>query len=229
MTRSNQSILGIALLLTAGVSSNALGQDSTSTLMSIDEVMTDVLNFHDPLHTIWPDVNMLEVEALSEVIERLTQAYDADRQDADERTRLIEKLIGDSEYDEQLIKESIKVAKDADDDVEKKRLEELKKVYATRRKYLSRIGDLRENERELSETRIDYVSQLAVVLENSKLLLAARESGEDADLLAAERELIRQSRELGNRLAAVASNVKKVNSTRDKAFDQREKLISAHK
>lgn len=220
-------ILAIAINLSAVVSCQlAAGQDSTRTLKTEGEVMTDVLNLNDPAISIWPSVNTVEIEALSSSVEDLLAAYEADRLDADERTRLIDAMIADSEEDEELIKAKIDLAKEADDDEMKKSLEDLKDLYVLRRKYLVRIGKLRDEERKLAESRIDYVSQLGDVLEIAQSLLAARENGDRAELLGTERELIRQSRELGSRLDAVAGSVKKVNAERDKAFDAREELIS---
>jgi len=205
----------------------AVGQDSTHTLKRADEVMEDVLDLTDPVLSVWPDVNTVEIEVFSAGIDKLLEAYEADRLDADERTRAIEAMISEAKRDEELIKTQIKAAKDADDDVEKDRLEDLKDLYVLRRKYLVRISKLRAEERKLSESRLDYVSKLADVLSISQDFLGARESGDRDDLLGTERELIRQSKELGVRLGGVSSNLKKVNTERDKAFEAREKLISA--
>ena len=206
----------------------AFAQDSTATLKSADEILEDVLDLNDPMLSIWPDVNTLEIEALSVIVPNLTEAYEADRLDADERTREIDALISKSERDEEVIKDETKLAKDADDDVEEDRLKDLKTLYVLRRKYLVRIKKLRAEERKLAETRIDYVRQLGEVLEKSQQLLSAREDGSGKNLPAIERELIRQSKELGVRLNLVAGNLKKVNTERDKAFSQREKLMSAN-
>lgn len=235
MRRTLTKIITAALAFTVILPLNtASGQDSTktptttSTLKSADEVLNDVLDLNDPMLSIWPDVNTLEIEALSAIVPKLTEAYEADRLDADERTREIDALISESERDEKAIKDKTKLAKDADDDVEKDRLKDLKSLYVLRRKYLVRIKTLRAEERKLAETRIDYVRQLDEVLKKSEQLLGAREDGSGKDLPAIERELIRQSKELGVRLSAVAGNLKKVNTGRDKAFSQREKLMSAN-
>jgi hypothetical protein len=119
-------------------------------------------------------------------------------------------------------------AKVADLEDEKDRLEKAKDFYEQRRKYLERVTKIRDNERKVAETRIDYVNQLSYVLETAKDLVEAR-ANEDTDAsLATEREMIRQSTELGERLSLVASNVKKANSEREKAFAEREKLIAAY-
>jgi len=241
MTSSLKPILAATLAFTVVLSlETASGQDSTdtantagttntaSTLKSADEVMLDVLDLTNPMLSIWPDVNTVEIEVLAAAVPALTEAYEADRLDADERTRAIDALISEAERDEKVIKDEMKAAKDADDDVEKDRLKDLQKLYVLRRKYLVRIKNLRAEERKLSETRIDYVRQLSEVLEKSQQLLAAREDGGGKDLPAIERELIRQSKELGGRLDAVAGKLKKVNTERDKAFSQREKLMSAN-
>ena len=229
MTGTVKRILSATLALTVFLSWDAAsGQDTTNALKTADEVMEDVLDLNDPLLSIWPTVNTVEIEALSAGVEKLTEAYEADRLEADERTREIESMIGDAERDEKIIKEKISLAKDADDDEEKERLEDLKDLYILRRKYLVRIGKLRDEERQLAETRIDYVRQLEDVLEKASQLVSARESGEGDDLLGIERELIRQSKELGIRQDAVAGNLKKVNTEREKAFKEREKLMSAY-
>ncbi len=241
MIRSLKLNLSATLAFTVILSSGtAYGQDSTdtantagttnstSTLKAADEVMLDVLDLTDPMLSIWPDVNTVEIEVLSAAVPALTEAYEGDRLDADKRTRKIDALISESERDEKVIKDEMKLAKDADDDVEKDRLKNVQSLYVLRRKYLVRIKKLRAEERKLAETRIDYVRQLSEVLGKAEQLLSAREDGGRKDLPAIERELIRQSKELGARLNAVAGNLKKVNSERDKAFNQREKLMSAN-
>ncbi len=241
MTSSLKPILAATLAFTVILSlETAFGQDSTdtantagttnstSTLKAADEVMLDVLDLTDPMLSIWPDVNTVEIEVLSAAVPALTEAYEGDRLDADKRTRKIDALISESERDEKVIKDEMKLAKDADDDVEKDRLKNVQSLYVLRRKYLVRIKKLRAEERKLAETRIDYVRQLSEVLGKAEQLLSAREDGGRKDLPAIERELIRQSKELGARLNAVAGNLKKVNSERDKAFNQREKLMSAN-
>ena len=235
MTRTLKPILAATLAFAVLFSQDAaFGQDSTdaptasSTLKPADQVLEDVLNLNDPMLSIWPDVNTLEIEALSAIVPNLTEAYEADRLDADERTREIDAMISESERIERVIKDESSLAKEAEDDVEKERLKDLKDLYVLRRKYLVRIKNLRAEERKLAETRIDYVRQLDEVLQKSDQLLSAREEGGGKDLPAIERELIRQSKELGARLSAVAGNLKKVNSERDKAFSQREKLMSAN-
>ena len=196
--------------------------------MPADELMSDVLDLNDPVLSIWPSVNDLEIESLSVAVVKLLEAYESDRLDADERTREIQSMVSDARRDETVLKDLIKVARKAKDDVEKKKLEDLKKLYEVRRKYLERVTKIRDGERKLAETRIDYVNQLDYVLEMARQLVIARATGEVDDRLATERELIRQSTELGNRLGAVASNLKKVNNEREKAFENREKLIASY-
>lgn len=122
----------------------ASGQDSTdvlnraSGLIAADKVMEDVLDLNDPVLSIWPSINDLEIESLSAAVLKLRDAYESDRLNADDRTRKILSLISDAEFNEELIKGMIKDAKDADDDAEKDRLENLKDDYELRRKYLKR-------------------------------------------------------------------------------------------
>jgi hypothetical protein len=223
-TASRALLVSFLLLCTS-----ARAQDSTLALKSPDDLMTDVLDLTDPAISIWPRVNTVEVEALSSTIDALKEAYESDRLESDERTRLIETMISESEKDEEIIDAMIDVAKETDDDAEKDRLEDLLDLYKDRRKYLNRIADLRATERELAESRIDYVGELENVLGLAEDLLVAREAGDQAELLATERELIRQSRQLGATLDAVAGKVKDVNGDREKAFEEREKLISTHR
>ena len=197
-------------------------------LVPADKLMTDVLDLKDPVLSIWPGINEIELESLTAAVKNLRGAYEQDRLDADERTRTVFSMISDAERDEERIKDLIKAAKDADNDVEKDRLEDLKKDYQQRRKYLTRIGKIRDGERELAEARIDYASQLDNVLELARQLVEARTTGGADDLLGTERELIRQSKELGLRSGAVSSKLKKVNGEREKAFKEREKLIASY-
>jgi len=229
MNRTFISFLSPAVAFTILFSWNtALGQDTTDSMIPAIELMADVLDLNDPVLSIWPSVNDVEIESLSAAVAKLMDAYESDRLDADDRTRKILSMISDAEFDEERIKKMIKAAKDADDDVEKDRLEDLKDDYEVHRKYLSRIGKVRDGERQLAETRIDYVSQLDNVLVIARQLVSARATGGAEDLLGTERELIRQSKELGARLGAVASNLKKVNGEREKAFKDREKLIATY-
>ncbi|TDI76578.1 MAG: hypothetical protein E2O84_02440 [Bacteroidetes bacterium] len=206
----------------------AFGQNDPDSLLSSDKLMLDVLDLNDPVLSIWPTINNVEIESLSAAVVNLTGAYEANRLDADERTRQIQAMVAVAKRNEEKIKTMIKAAKKADDDEEKDRLEDLKDVYELRRKYLQRVSKVRDGERQLAETRIDYVNQLTYFLEIAEQLVAARESGNSTDLLGTERELIRQSKELGGRSSAVAGRLKKVNSEREKAFKDREKLIAAY-
>jgi hypothetical protein len=204
----------------------ALAQDSAGEYKSEKELMSDVLDLNDPVLSIWPSINNLELESLSAAVKKLKEAYEADRTDADVRARNIESMVIDAIADVDVIKVRINAAKDAKDDAEKKRLESVKDDYELRRKYLERIGSVRDGERKLAESNIDYVKQLEDVLEKAETLDRKRKSGNEDEKLAAERELIRQSKELGERLSQVSDNLKKVNSEREKAFKDREKLLS---
>lgn len=206
----------------------SFAQNEEGVLKEADELMANVIDLNDPVLSIWPTVNDVEVESLSAAVLRLTEAYEADRLDADERTRELQAMVSDTETDEETIKDLIKVAKDEDNDDERDRLEDLKDVYELRRKYLERITKVREGERQLAETRIDYVNQLSDVLVLAQQLVNARESGDVDEMLGTERELIRQSGELGQRLDKVAGNLKRVNNERERAFRDREKLIAAY-
>ncbi len=229
MKRIFNCFLSAATLCTMVLSwSTANAQDTTDFPIPAEDLMADVLNLNDPVTSIWPSVNDVEIESLSAAVSKLMEAYESDRLDADDRTRRIQSMIADAEGDEKRIKQMIKIAKDADDDVEKDRLEDLKDDYEVHRKYLSRISKVRDGERKLAETRIDYVSQLDNVLTIARQLVSARATGGTEDLLGTERELIRQSKELGARLGAVASNLKKVNGEREKAYKDREKLIAKY-
>ena len=135
-------------------------------------------------------------------------------------------MVSDAKNDEIVLKDLIRVARKAKDDVEKKRLEALRKFHVVRRKYLERVTKIRDGERQLAEKRIDYVNQLEYVLEMATQLVNARATDSVDERLATERELIRQSRELSARLGLVASNLKKVNAERERAFTDREKLIA---
>jgi len=73
-----------------------------------------------------------------------------------------------------------------------------------------------------------FGGNLRFVKRGGDLRWAGREDGSGKNLPAIERELIRQSKGLGVRLNLVAGNLKKVNTERDKAFSQREKLMSAN-
>ncbi len=103
----------------------ASGQDSTdvlnraSGLIAADKVMEDVLDLNDPVLSIWPSINDLEIESLSAAVLKLRDAYESDRLDADDRTRKILSMISDAEFDEELVKGMIKNAKDADDEPRK--------------------------------------------------------------------------------------------------------------
>jgi hypothetical protein len=221
---SPKLILSTALIM---VLQTAWAQDSMQVTQSAEEIMRDVLDLNDPVLSVWPDVNTVEIEVFSASVTRLHESYEAERLDADERTREIEAMIAEARRVEDIIKDDIKAAKEADDDVEKDRLEDLKDLYEMRRKYLERMSRLRAEERKLSESRIDYVSQLSDVLGLAKQFIAARQSNDRDELLGTERELIRQSKELGGRLNAVAGHLRKVNTERDRAFEAREDLISA--
>lgn len=240
-----------SVLLLAPLAASAQ-DDTDSPYKTVDILMTDVLDLNDPVLSIWPNVNDLEIQSLSAAVQNLTEAYESDRLEADERTREIQSMVADAKDDELSLKESIDATKDMIKDaknIEKKadegakvaaktvvselesdkdRLEKTKKFYEERRKYLERVTKIRDGERRVAEMRIDYVNQLAYVLEMATDLVAARASGDTDARLATERELIRQSTELGNRLGDVASNLKKVNSEREKAFGEREKLIAAY-
>ena len=228
MTSTTNRIAAAALALTIILSMDVFGQDSTGTLKQPDQIMEDLLDLNDPMLSIWPNVNTIEIEVLSAGIDRLKGAYEADRLEADERTRKIDAMISEVDRDQEVIKEKNNLAKEAKDDVEKERLKDLKNLYSLRRKYLVRIKKLRDVERQLAETRLDNISQLGDVLKIANELAEARETRDGYDLLGIERELIRQSKQLGVTLNGVATNLKKVNTERDKAFDEREKLISAH-
>ena len=220
-----------ALVFIASTPANyqqAFGQNDPDSLLTSDKLMLDVLDLNDPVLSIWPTINNIEIESLSSAVTNLTGAYEANRLDADERTREILAMVAAAKRNEDKIKIMIKAAKDADDDDEKDRLEDLKDVYELRRKYLERVSKVRDGERQLAETRIDYVNQLTYFLEIAEQLVAARESGNSNEMLGTERELIRQSKELGARSSAVAGKLKKVNSEREKAFKDREKLIAAY-
>jgi vacuolar-type H+-ATPase subunit I/STV1 len=242
-------ITAVILVASTGTS---IAQDSTNTFKTAELLMSDVLNLNDPVLSIWPNVNDLEIESLSAAVQNLTEAYESDRLDADLRTREIQSMVADAKSDEVSLKEMIsvtkdlikaakKVAKDAEDGAkaseeakvkelegQKDDLEKAKKFYEERRKYLERVTKIRDGERKVAETRIDYVNQLAYVLDIAKDLVDARETEDTDARLATEREMIRQSTELGLRLSAVASNIKKANSEREKAFKEREKLIAAY-
>lgn len=227
MTRTFKHILSATLACAILFSwDNASGQDSTPTFKQADDLMSDVLDLNDPVLSIWPNVNDLEIASLSVAVVALTEAYESDRLDADERTREIQSMVSDAKNDEIVLKDLIRVARKAKDDVEKKRLEALRKFHIVRRKYLERVTKIRDGERQLAETRIDYVNQLEYVLEMATQLVNARATDNVDERLATERELIRQSRELSARLGLVASNLKKVNAERERAFTDREKLIA---
>lgn len=210
-------------------SSTAVEQSLSAGLLPADELMADVLDLKDPMLSIWPGINDLELESLLSAVKNLREAYESDRLDADDRAREVLSMISHASRDEEKIKDLIKVAKDADNDAEENRLKDLKKDYETRRKYLTRIGKIRDGERELAEARIDYASQLDNVLSLATQLVSARESGGEDDLLGTERELIRQSKELGVRSGEVSSKLKKVNGEREKAYKEREKLIAGYR
>lgn len=218
----------LTLVASLGLLSASYAQEPSGLMDAGEDVAQDYLELTNPVLSIWPAVNPDRIEAFDANLGKLIAVYESDFRNADANRAELKKLVDEAKKDEDIVKAKINVAKKAEDEAEKTRLEELKKAHESRRKYLDRIRKIREHEVKLDKVRVEYYRAFREGIEKARQL--ANERGGDQlshNLLAIEKELIEQGKKIASLNDKVAGAAKKLNNEREAAYKERAKILDA--